>query len=107
MNEISLIDLARLFAALALLFVAARCMGRLFAYFHQPRVIGEIIGGLLLGPTFLSTLFPTASQMVFARTGFVPGALSVVSQLGLILLMFASGTELRSFLQRGERKIVG
>lgn len=82
-------------------------MGRLFAYFHQPRVIGEIIGGLLLGPTFLSTLFPTASQMVFARTGFVPGALSVVSQLGLILLMFASGTELRSFLQRGERKIVG
>lgn len=81
-------------------------MGRVFVYFHQPRVIGEIIGGLLLGPTFLSSLFPAVSRMAFPSTGFVPAALSVVSQLGLILLMFTSGTELRSFLQRGERKIV-
>lgn len=106
MNELNLIELARLFAALLLLFVVARCVGRVFVYFHQPRVIGEIVGGLLLGPTFLSSLFPAMSRMVFPSAGFVPGALSVVSQLGLILLMFTSGTELRSFLQRGERKIV-
>ena len=81
-------------------------MGRVFVYFHQPRVIGEIVGGLLLGPTFLSSLFPALSRIVFPATGFVPAALSVVSQLGLLLLMFTSGTELRSFLQRGERKIV-
>ena len=102
LNEISLIDLTRLFIALALLYVVARCVGRVFVYFHQPRVIGEIVGGLLLGPTFLSSLFPAVSRMAFATTGFVPAALSVVSQLGLILLMFTSGTELRSFLQRGE-----
>ena len=106
MNELNLIDLARLFVALVLLFVVARCMGRVFVYFHQPRVIGEIVGGLLLGPTFLSSLFPAVSHMAFPPAGFVPGALSVVSQLGLILLMFTSGSELRSFLQRGERKIV-
>lgn len=81
-------------------------MGRVFVYFHQPSVIGEIVGGLLLGPTFLSTLFPAVSRMAFPATGFVPGVLSIVSQLGLILLMFTSGIELRSFLQRGERKIV-
>lgn len=106
MSLIDLIELARLFVALLLLYVVARCVGRVFVYFHQPRVIGEIVGGLLLGPTFLSSLFPAVSRMAFPATGFVPGALSVVSQLGLILLMFTSGTELRSFLQRGERKIV-
>lgn len=99
-------ELAQLFVALALLLVAAKCVGRLFAYFHQPRVIGEIIGGLLLGPTFFSSLFPAASSLAFPQTGFVPRVLSIVSQLGLILLMFTSGTELRSFLQRGERKII-
>lgn len=100
------IELAQVFAALALLLIAAKCIGRLFTYFHQPRVIGEIIGGLLLGPTFLSSLFPALSSLAFPQTGLVPGVLATVSQLGLILLMFMSGTELRSFLQRGERKIV-
>lgn len=44
--------------ALALLLVAAHGFGHLFAHFRQPRVIGEIFGGLLLGPTCFGNFFP-------------------------------------------------
>lgn len=101
-----LIEFAQVLAALGLLLGAAKCTGRLFAYFHQPRVIGEIIGGLLLGPTLFSSMFPSISRVLFPETGLVRGVVSAVAQAGLILLMFTSGTELRSFLQRGERKII-
>lgn len=96
-----------LLSAIGLLLVAAHVVGKLFESVRLPRVIGEIVGGLLLGPTLLSHVAPAAMSALVLRTGWNATALPSLSQAGLILLMFSSGTQLRSFVERGERKVVG
>ncbi|WP_168204995.1 cation:proton antiporter [Bythopirellula goksoeyrii] len=91
--------------ALALLLIFAHGFGFFFAYFRQPRVVGEIFGGLLLGPTFLGHFFPEIQQMAFPSTDQVTyPVLGAIYQLGLLLLMFCSGIEVRSKFEPGERR---
>lgn len=96
-----------LFSAIGLLLLAAHAIGKLFESVRLPRVIGETVGGLLLGPTLLSHFAPALTSAVISRTGWNATVLPILSQAGLILLMFSSGTQLRSFVERGERKVVG
>jgi K+:H+ antiporter len=58
-------EIARLLLALGLLLIAAHACGELFARFGQPPVIGEILGGLLLGPTVFGALFPAIQARCF------------------------------------------
>jgi len=95
---------AHLLAALAALMVAAHILGTLFAYFRQPRVIGEIAAGLVLGPTLLGHLAPGMESRLFPATGTTPTVLGAVYQLGLLLLLFCSATQIRSTLRHGETK---
>lgn len=95
-----------LLGAVALLWIAARLMGSLFETLRLPRVIGEIVGGLVLGPTLLSHFLPGVLGLVFAPTGLTSTVLPIISQIGLVLLMFVSGTHLRSFVHAGERRVV-
>ena len=62
-------DLARLLVGLAVLLVAALGMGSLFARFGQPAAIGEIVGGVLLGPSLLAALSPTVQHWIFPASG--------------------------------------
>ncbi|MCG8419076.1 MAG: cation:proton antiporter [Proteobacteria bacterium] len=95
---------ANILIALALLLVAAHGLGHLFAHYRQPRVIGEILSGLLLGPTCFGYLLPELQSMTFPSSDQVTfPVLGAVYQLGLLLLMFCSGVEVRSGLQPGER----
>lgn len=70
----------------------ARVVGFLFEYIKQPPVVGEVIGGLLLGPSCLSTLAP--SVMSFLIPSQAIPLLSIIAQLGIILFMFLVGLEL-------------
>lgn len=83
-----------LFAVLLQLIVmigAARVMHSLFRRMGQPGVVGEIVAGLLLGPSLFGHFFPGASAALF---GLKPEpAVTVLSQIGLILLMFQIGSE--------------
>lgn len=101
------IDLVRLLVALAVLLIAAHGMGSLFARFGQPPAIGEIAGGILLGPTALAAISPTIQQWIFPATGMSAAALGATYQLGLLLLMFAAGSEMRTLLQRSAARTVG
>ncbi|MGO9162234.1 MAG: cation:proton antiporter, partial [Streptosporangiaceae bacterium] len=101
------VDLARLLIALAVLLVAAHGVGALFARFRQPPAIGEIVGGLLLGPSALGAAFPAVQHWIFPATGSSAAALGAVYQLGLLLLMFAAGAEMRGLLQRNAVRPVG
>jgi Kef-type K+ transport system membrane component KefB len=73
---------------IALILIAARIVGGLFVRISQPRVVGEIIAGVLLGPTLLASLsteiFPAQSLEV----------LTAIGQLGLLLFSFLIGLEL-------------
>ena len=101
-------DLARLLLAVVLLLVAAHLLGRLFTRFRQPRVAGEILGGLLLGPTLFGALAPDLQRAVFQDGAATRAGLGIAYQLGLLVLMYCSGAELRTILARGERRpIVG
>ena len=81
-------------------------MGSLFVRFRQPRAIGEILGGLLLGATVLGWVWPSAQAWVFPTDGSTPVILGAVYQLGLLLLLFIAGSELRTVFHRGERRTV-
>ncbi|MEC3980510.1 cation:proton antiporter [Amycolatopsis sp. H20-H5] len=91
--SLSSAELARLLVAIAVLLVAAHAGGRVFALLRQPPVIGEILGGLLLGPTVLGLLAPGAANGLFPHTGVNPVGLGVLQELGLLMLMFLSGHE--------------
>ncbi|MGH2945104.1 MAG: cation:proton antiporter [Solirubrobacteraceae bacterium] len=97
-------EIARVILALGLLMVAAHACGQLFARFRQPPVIGEIVGGLMLGPTIFGALLPGLQAQVFPEDGAAAPVLGAIYQFGLFLLMFAAGAELRSVFHRGERK---
>jgi Kef-type K+ transport system membrane component KefB len=97
-------DVTHLLLALVLLLVAAHSLGRLCTRLRQPRVAGEILGGLLLGPTLFGLLLPSWQHAVFQRGSTTPVALGIFYQLGLVLLMYCSGAELRSILARRERR---
>ena len=97
-------DVTQLLLAFLLLLVAAHGLGWLFARLRQPRVAGEILGGLLLGPTLFGLLLPDWQRTVFQGGKATQAGLGIVYQLGLLLLMYCSGAELRSVLTRREGK---
>ncbi len=100
-------DLTHLLVAVALLLAAALGVGSAFAALRLPRVIGEITGGLLLGPTCLGAIAPGLQQQAFPRTGVTATSLGVIYQLGLLLLLFCSGVETRAVFRRGDERAVG
>jgi Kef-type K+ transport system membrane component KefB len=72
--------------------MVARIFGYLFKKIGQPAVIGEIIAGIVLGPSLLGYYFPSVSSMLFPSESL--GNLQFLSQIGLILSMFVIGMEL-------------
>jgi Kef-type K+ transport system membrane component KefB len=70
---------------------AARLFNSLARGFGQPGVIGEIIAGLVLGPSLFGYFFPDAAAALFGATASAP--ITIISQIGLILLMFQIGAE--------------
>jgi len=70
---------------------AARLLHTAFRHMGQPGVIGEIVAGLLLGPSLFGHFFPELSRSLFGDHASTP--ITMLSQIGLILLMFQIGTE--------------
>ncbi|HZS37296.1 MAG TPA: cation:proton antiporter, partial [Polyangia bacterium] len=84
--------------ALVVVIVLARAIGSLFRRFQQPPVVGEILAGILLGPSLLGRVAPHVSAYVLPPS--VAPFLGVLSQVGVILYMFLVGLELDPGLLR-------
>jgi Kef-type K+ transport system membrane component KefB len=82
--------------AVALIIVVTQLLGALLERLAQPRVIGEILGGILLGPSFLGLVAPTLEAQLFAPA--VVAQLNLLAQIGLALFMFLIGLELNPAL---------
>ena len=100
-------QVADLLIPLALLLLAAHVVGHAFVLLGQPRVIGEIAGGLILGPTVLGLLSPGLQSQLFPTHGETAAVVGATYQLGLLLLMFCSGAEMRAVFRRDETRVVG
>ena len=78
-------------ADLAIIIGASRLFGWLFGKVGQPPVVGEILAGVILGPSLLGRLYPGAIRtMLTPQTSAV---LSAMAQVGLVLLMLLIGLE--------------
>src|SRR5215470_9783161 len=72
--------------------IVTRLAGWLFGKLSQPRVVGEMIAGIMLGPSLLGWLAPSISASLFPPASLV--YLNSLSQVGLVLFMFLVGLEL-------------
>lgn len=84
--------LAILLVQIVTIILVARLFGWVFRKIGQPSVIGEIIAGIVLGPSLVGHYFPEFSASLFPTASL--GNLQFLSQIGLILFMFVVGMEL-------------
>ena len=78
--------------ALLVIIVAARACGAICRRLHQPPVVGEVIAGILLGPSLLGRVSPPA--LAFLLPSSIAPFLSIIAQIGVILFMFLVGLQL-------------
>jgi Kef-type K+ transport system membrane component KefB len=81
---------------LVLILLLGRWMGKLCLYFGQPRVIGEMIAGIMLGPSLLGHFWPAATA--FILPDHAAPSLKIIAQIGVVLYMFLIGLELNAGL---------
>jgi len=84
--------LALLLSQIVTIIMAARLLGWICMKIKQPSVIGEMIAGIILGPSLLGMYFPEFSAFLFPKESL--GNLQFLSQIGLILFMYIVGMEL-------------
>ena len=91
---------------LLIIILSARIVGALFQRIQQPRVLGEIVAGILLGPSLLGAAAPFAAAWLFPPENL--GALYALSQVGLVLFMFHIGLEVDpgTILRHGRTAVI-
>src|SRR6476660_9703647 len=91
-----------LFAQIALILALSRVLGWIVSRFGQPYVLGEMIAGVILGPSLLGWAAPQAYSHLFP--GESVHILAILSQLGLIFFVFLMGLQLDPTLLKGRGK---
>ena len=86
-------SLAIFFGQIVALIVCGRLVGELMERIRQPAVMGQLIGGMLLGPSVFGALFPTLQHALFPDAAGQKAMLDAVSQLGILLLLLLTGME--------------
>lgn len=101
-------DVLRLVILIALLLGVARALGEVAQRLRQPAVVGEILAGILLGPSLLSGVFPALGAWIVPAPGTPGHLLEVVSLFGAMFLLLITGleTDLR-LIRRQARTAMG
>lgn len=94
MGHLSTHDVTMMFLSIGVLLTAARLMGELARMLRQPSVLGEILAGVLLGPTVLGTLAPHWNVALFPASGPNAVILNGLTTLAVALFLLVAGMEL-------------
>jgi Kef-type K+ transport system membrane component KefB len=101
-------DILHLLVALAILLATARLLGEISQRLGQPTVIGEILAGVLLGPSILGSFAPGLSSRVVPQTAVEGYLLEIVALIGVMLLLIITGFETDlGLIRRKARTAVG
>src|SRR6266849_9360609 len=80
-------------AEILLMLLVGRLLGELMQRVGQPAVLGQLLAGILLGPTVLGNLWPQAHQAIFPNTPEQKKMIDAISQLGILMLLLLAGME--------------
>jgi len=101
-------ELLLLWIQLVVLLVTARALGLLAQHFRQPRVVGELAAGVLIGPSIAGRLFPDLVGWLFPGDAVQSALLLSIAWLGILLLLLVTGFETDlDLLRRLGRPVVG
>ena len=98
-------DLTSILLTLLLLVGLSQLLGYLFVRLRQPKVVGEIFAGIVLGPALIGRL--SFASRLLQSINDQANILNFIYWLGLLLLMFLSGAETQHLFSREERREVG
>jgi Kef-type K+ transport system membrane component KefB/nucleotide-binding universal stress UspA family protein len=93
-----------LIGQILLLIVLGRLLGEGMLRLGQPAVMGQLLAGLLLGPSLLGVLWPEAEHFLFPKTPEQKAMLDGVAQFGILMLLLLTGMETELALVRGVRR---
>lgn len=101
-------DVTRLFLALGVLLAMARILGEIAARYRQPTVLGELLAGVLLGPTLLGQIAPETFAYLFPDQGGATLALNGLITIAVAMLLLAAGLEvdLATALRQGKAAVL-
>lgn len=100
-------DMIIFFLSLAILIGGARILGELAEKFRQPSILGELMTGIVLGPSILGILAPSLQSTLFPSSGPVYIGLQFMSSLAIALFLLLAGMEidLRSVFRQGKKAL--
>ena len=104
MDKLAHSEMVTLLIAISTMLLTGRLLGELFRKLKQPMVIGEILAGIILGPTILGMIDQDIFHSLFPSRGGVAIALDGLVNISVILLLFIAGLEvdLRMVIQQGK-----
>jgi Kef-type K+ transport system membrane component KefB/nucleotide-binding universal stress UspA family protein len=95
-------------AEILILMIVGRLLGEAMLRLRQPAVMGQLIAGLLLGPSFFGLLAPDLQHMLFPKTPDQKAMIEAISQFGILLLLLLTGmeTDLKLVRQTGKASVL-
>lgn len=93
---------------IGVLLLAARALGEIAQRLNQPSVVGELLAGIILGPSLLSGVFPAIGHWILPQTAIQGYLVEVVSMLGAMFLLLITGLETDvKLIKRHARTAIG
>jgi Kef-type K+ transport system membrane component KefB/nucleotide-binding universal stress UspA family protein len=101
-------ELLLILLQLALLLLVARTAGELMQRINLPPVVGELMAGVLLGPSIFGALLPAVQHQIFPKDQTQSNLLAVVSWLGVLFLLIVTGleTDLNLIIRKGKTALI-
>jgi Kef-type K+ transport system membrane component KefB len=97
-------DLINLLLCIGIMLLTGRLFGEFFRKLKMPLVVGELIAGILLGPSLLGKYYPVLNEIVFTSKGNVGLVLSGITTISVVMLLFVAGMEVELSVIRQQGK---